>query len=46
MKETLTSLYKQTGNSYKKRVQGVGVYGILVAFVVICLLLALSTPAF
>jgi ribose/xylose/arabinose/galactoside ABC-type transport system permease subunit len=46
MKQTLTSLYHQTGSSYKKRVQGVGVYGILMAFAVICIALALSTPRF
>ncbi|TDB60419.1 ABC transporter permease [Arundinibacter roseus] len=46
MKQLVTSLYNQAGTSYKKRVQGIGTYGILLAFIVICVALALSTPRF
>ncbi len=46
MKQLVTSLYTQAGASYKKRIQGLGTYGILLAFVIICVALALSTPRF
>lgn len=46
MNKTITSLFSQTGSSYKKRVQGIGTFGILMALIVICMALALSTPRF
>ncbi|MCX6217428.1 ABC transporter permease [Spirosoma sp.] len=46
MKNGLISTFSQTGQAYKTRIQGIGKYGLLLAFFVICLALSLITPKF
>lgn len=46
MKEKFTSTIVQAKNTYQTRVRSLGVFGILLAFVVICAALALITPRF
>ncbi len=46
MKETFASTITQAKNTYQTRVHSLGVFGILLAFVVICAALALTTPRF
>lgn len=46
MKEKFTSTIVQAKNTYQTRVRSLSVFGILLAFVVICAALALITPRF
>ncbi|GAB3043727.1 ABC transporter permease [Spirosoma pulveris] len=46
MKNGFISTLSQTGQSYKTRIRGIGKYGLLLAFFVICLALSLITPKF
>lgn len=46
MKQSATSFLQKAGGTYGSRIQSLGVFGILLAFVVICVALALSTPRF
>lgn len=46
MKNAITSVLSQTRQSYKTRIRGVGKYGLLLAFFVICLAISLITPKF
>ncbi|ADB37099.1 ABC transporter permease [Spirosoma linguale] len=46
MKNGFISTFSQTGQAYKTRIRGIGKYGLLLAFFVICLTLSLITPKF
>ncbi|MPR34147.1 ABC transporter permease [Salmonirosea aquatica] len=46
MKQPSPSLLHRASHAYKTRIRSLGVFGILFAFVVICVALALSTPRF
>ncbi len=46
MKNGLTTSINRVGNSYKARIRGIGKYGLLVAFIGICVALSLITPQF
>ena len=46
MKDGFTTSFNQVGNSYKTRIQGIGKYGLLAAFITICIALSVLTPRF
>ncbi|AUD05720.1 ABC transporter permease [Spirosoma pollinicola] len=46
MKNSITSYLSKPENSYKARIRGIGQYGLLIAFIVICLTLTTITPKF
>ena len=46
MKEKFASTIEQAKNTYQTRVRSLGIFGILLAFVVVCAALALTTPRF
>ncbi|MFD2933762.1 ABC transporter permease [Spirosoma flavum] len=46
MKNGILTQFTQTGNSYKTRIRGIGKFGLIIAFVLICLALSLLTPTF
>ena len=46
MENKAKSYIDKVGDSYKTRIRGIGKYGLLVAFVGICLVLSLTTPRF
>ncbi|SOD97385.1 ABC transporter permease [Spirosoma fluviale] len=46
MKNGFITTFSQTGQSYKTHIRGIGKYGLLLAFFVICLALSLITPKF
>ena len=46
MKNGFTTYINQVGDSYKTRVRSIGKYGLLLAFISICVALSLTTPQF
>lgn len=46
MKNGFTTYFNQVGDSYKARISGIGKYGLLGAFIGICVALSLITPQF
>lgn len=46
MKNGFTTSINRVGNSYKTRIRGIGKYGLLAAFIGICVALSLTTPQF
>ncbi len=46
MKNSITSYLSKPEHSYKTRIRGIGQYGLLIAFVLICLALTAITPKF
>ncbi|GAB3640913.1 ABC transporter permease [Spirosoma arcticum] len=46
MKSGFTTQFNQVDNSYKTRIRGIGKYGLMLAFIGICIALSLITPQF
>ncbi|QHV99679.1 ABC transporter permease [Spirosoma endbachense] len=46
MKNGLTSYFNQVGGTYTLRTRGIGQYGIILAFILLCIILAVITPKF
>lgn len=46
MKNEPTSYVNQIGNTYRLRTRGIGKYGIVLAFIALCIILSVMTPRF